>query len=181
MQNLVISIFGRKGSGKSTLVKEIVDEAPRVIVFDTMGEYARKRDRIFDTHESALSELGRVEHERRFRVIIQLVDEEEALSAMRVAYAVPNCLIVVEETSFYCSPAYLPPELARFVRYGRHRAISQIYIARRAAEIHRDLTAQSDIIVSFQQHEPADIEYLKKVMGPEAEKLPKLPKYAVLV
>jgi hypothetical protein len=180
-RNVVISVFGRKGSGKSTLVREIVDEAPRVIVFDTMGEYARKRDKIFDTFESAASELGRVQHERRFRVIIQLVDEEDALAAMRVAYDVPACLIVVEETSFYCSPSYLPMELARFVRYGRHREIDQIYVSRRPAEIHRDLTAQSDLIVSFQQHEPGDVEYLRKVMGPDADRLPGLPKYAIIV
>lgn len=180
-QNLVISVFGRKGSGKSTLVKEIVDEHPRVIVFDTMGEYATKKYKPFDSFELAAAELGRVQHARRFRVVIQLVEEEDALAAMRVAYDVPNCLVVVEETSFYCSPSYLPPELAKFVRYGRHREISQIYVSRRPAEIHRDLTAQSDLIVSFTQHEPADVEYLRKVMGPEADRLPALPKYAILV
>lgn len=180
MQNLIVSVFGRKGCGKTTLVKEIVDDSPRVIVFDTLGEYARKKDKIFDTFESAAVELGRVQHERRFRVIIQLVEEEDALAAMRVAYGVPKSLIVVEETSFYCSPSYLPPELAKFVRYGRHREISQVYVSRRPAEIHRDLTAQSDIIVSFQQREPADVDYLKKTMGPVAERLPHLKKYEII-
>lgn len=185
MQNTVISVMGGKGSGKSTLVKEIVDEAPRVIVFDTMGEYNSRRDKPIESHEGALSELGRIQHESRFRVVLRLVDDEQALSAMRVAYDVGKpgkpTLIVVEETSFYCSPNHLPPELARFVRYGRHQSLDQIYVSRRPAEIHRDLTAQSDIIVSFRQHEPNDIAYLIRAMGPEAKNLPHLADYQIMV
>ncbi len=181
MQNYVISVFGRKGCGKSTLVKEIVDEAPRVIVFDTMGEYTRKRDHPVESFELAMMELGRIQHKNRFRLVLRLVDNEDALAAMRVAFDVGDCLFVVEETSFYCSPSYLPPELAQFVRYGRHRGIDQIYVSRRPAEIHRDLTAQSDLIVSFQQREPADIEYLRRSMGPEADRLPQLKKFSIMV
>lgn len=186
MQNVVISVFGKKGSGKSTLVKEIVDESPRVIVFDTMGEYDSKRDKPITNCEAALMELARIQNERRFRVILHLEEDEDTFAAMRVAFDVGkpgkhNTLLVVEETSFYCSPSYLPPELARFVRYGRHRGIDQIYVSRRPAEIHRDLTAQSDLVVSFKQHEPADVDYLRKIMGPEADQLPHLKKYAILV
>lgn len=185
MQNTVISFFGGKGSGKSTLVKEVVDESPRVIVFDTVGEYNSRRDKPIESYEAALSELGRVQHESRFRVVIRLVDNDEALSAMRVAYDVGKpgkpTLFVLEETSFYCSPSYLPAELARFVRYGRHQSLDQIYVSRRPAEIHRDLTAQSDLIVSFRQHEPKDIDYLVRAMGPGARKLPHLGDYQIMV
>jgi DNA helicase HerA-like ATPase len=174
--NFVISVLGHKGSGKSTLVKEIVEEHPRVITFDTMGEY----DNAIETFPEAVRELGKLEHARRFKIAIRLPEDEDALEAMEVAYELTGTLVVFEETSFYCSPSYLPTILKKFVRYGRHREISQIYVSRRPAEIHRDLTAQSDLIVSFRQHEPADVDYLRKLMGPEADKLPTLPKYRII-
>jgi hypothetical protein len=157
-------------------VKELVEEAPRVIVFDTMGEY----DHAIESFPEAVRELGRLEQVRRFRVAIRLPEDEDALEAMEVAYEVTNCLVVFEEVSFYCSPSSMPTILKKFVRYGRHREISQVYVSRRPAEINRDLTAQSDLIVSFRQHEPNDIDYLRKLMGPEADKLPKLPKYRII-
>jgi len=174
--NYVISIFGHKGSGKSTLVKELVKEHKRVIVFDTMGEY----DNAIENYNDAVRTLGRLQNERRFTVAIRLPEDEDALSAMEVAYDVPRTLVVFEETSFYCSPSSMPTILKKFVRYGRHREISQIYVSRRPAEINRDLTAQSDLIVSFHQHEPNDIDYLRKLMGPEADRLPGLPKYHII-
>lgn len=176
-QNLIAFFAGRKGSGKSTLVKECVAEFPRVVILDTMGEYGKEEQ----TLESAIQGLLAVSDKRRFFYPVRLVHPEDGLRVLRVVYDIPDSLVVVEETSFYCSPSYLPDEMARLVRYGRHRQISQFYVARRPAEIHRDLTAQSDIIVSFVQHEPADVEYLRKVMGPKAELLPRLPKYAVMV
>ena len=174
--NYVISVFGHKGSGKSTLVKELVAEHKRVIVFDTMGEY----DDAIEDYNTAVRELGRVQDARRFRVAIRLPEDDDALDAMEVAYEVPRCLVVFEETSFYCSPSTMPTILKKFVRYGRHREISQVYVSRRPAEINRDLTAQSDLIVSFRQHEPNDVDYLRKLMGSQADKLPHLREYRII-
>lgn len=178
MNNIVTSVVGQKGSGKSTLVKEMIEDYPRVVVFDTMGEYKNS----IEGFDNALREISRVRNKRRFKIALRIVEDENALRALAIVYDdLPRSLVVVEETSFYCSPSYLPIEIKRFVRYGRHREISQIYVSRRPAEIHRDLTAQSDLIVSFRQHEPADIEYLRRVMGPAAMNLPNLPKYHCLV
>lgn len=174
--NYVISVFGHKGSGKSTLVKELVEEHDRVIIFDTMGEY----EGAIEDFSEAVRELGRVQDARRFRVAIRLPEDYDALEAMEVAYDVTDCLVVFEEVSFYCSPSSMPTILKKFVRYGRHRQISQIYVSRRPAEINRDLTAQSDLIVSFRQHEPNDVDYLRKLMGPDADKLPRLGKYRII-
>jgi DNA helicase HerA-like ATPase len=175
--NVVISIFGRKGGGKSFLTKEIIEEHRRVFIFDTVGEY----EGAIESFEAGVQATLEAQEKRRFKIAFRIVNDEDALRLMRLVYDVPRTLVVFEETSFYCSPSYLPEELARFVRYGRHREISQIYISRRPAEISRDLTAQSDIIVSFQQHEPADLEYLGRVMGPEAAReLPRLPRYAIV-
>lgn len=185
MQNLIISILGRKGSGKSHLVAEIIREFRRVIIIDTMGEYAQKlgkrKVKVASTREQAITEIMNASDRRAFIIACQLERESDNMDVLKLVYDTPKVLVVVEETSMFCSPNYLPPPMARLIRFGRHREIDQIYVSRRPAEVHREITAQSDIIISFVQHEPADIKYLRAVMGPRAERLPELPQYGVMV
>src|SRR5271155_5317963 len=39
LQNRIVAVVGRKGSGKSTLTREIMQHCTRQFVFDTMGEH----------------------------------------------------------------------------------------------------------------------------------------------
>ena len=172
--NRVISVFGAKGSGKSTLVKAMLEEHDRVIVLDTLGEYELA---VRFGMDACLSALAAAEKSRSFAYSLRLPNADEYLDLMEVCYELPGTLLVLEETSFYCSPASLPPELSALVRYGRHREIDQIYVARRPSEIHRDLTAQSDLIVSFRQQEPRDIAYLSAAAGEDAGRVRTLRQY----
>jgi DNA helicase HerA-like ATPase len=169
-----MSIFGTKGSGKSTLVKAILEEHDRVFVFDTLGEYELA---VRFGMEACLAACASAEKSRAFAYSFRLQNTEDYLDLMEVCYELPGTLLVLEETSFYCSPASLPAELSTLVRYGRHREIDQIYVARRPSEIHRDLTAQSDIIVSFRQQEPRDIQYLTAAAGQDASRVRNLRPY----
>jgi len=173
--------MGRKGSGKTTLAIEIMREYPRVFALDMMGDYGAAG---FEVHwglsdsiramEQACSGEGR----RRFRLALQVVEKEDMLSVLDMAWECPDTLMVIEETSFVCSPQSLPRELSRLVRFGRHRQISQLYITRRAAELPRDLTAQSDLLVTFQQKEPRDLQYLQSY-GFDTRVVAGLPPYQI--
>lgn len=183
-QNLVISVFGRKGSGKSTLVMTMLEEFDRVFYFDAMGEADEKRGfTVVHGWQACIDAMMKVRNDKRFKLSLRMDDTEELVRLLDLAYEIPDQCTVVEETSFYCSPSYLPSEISKLVRYGRHRRIDQIYIARRPSEIHRDLTAQSDLIVTFAMHEPRDIAYLAAIAPSKeaAEAVRKLPKYRVAV
>ena len=39
-QNLIIGVAGRKGSGKSTQARRILEQCPRLFLFDSVGEHA---------------------------------------------------------------------------------------------------------------------------------------------
>jgi len=179
--NTITSVFGRKGSGKTTLVAEISEDFRRVYAFDSMGEYDETRG--FEVCYG-LAECARrmVEAARLplFRLSLRVDRTEDFLKLLRIAYEVPDSLLVVEETSLYCSPSKLPDDLSRLVRYGRHRKLNIVFVARRPSEIHRELTAQSDVIVTFRQHEPRDVDYLKSFIGPRVEGVSRLPEYHVL-
>lgn len=176
MDNTIISVFGRKGSGKTELVKRSVQEHARVVVLDTLGEYPFEVVTGFD---ACLAALEAAEERPRFRLSLRCADLQDMLELAGVVYELTNICLVVEETSFYCSSSALPDELSQLVRYGRHRQIDQFYVSRRPAEIARDLTAQSDLIVSFTQSEPRDLDYLARVAGRDVSALRTLPRYRV--
>lgn len=177
--NVIIALFGRKGSGKSELAKKIIREHPRVFVFDTLAEYG-KGFKVHEGKQACIDAMLSVKDSRAYRLSLRVLELEDNLALMELAYEFPRCMVVVEETSLYARPTYLPTEIARLVRYGRHREIDQVYIARRPSEVHRDLTAQADVIVSFEQREPRDVKYLREIAGEEAERVRSLPKYKVL-
>jgi hypothetical protein len=55
-----------------------------------------------------------------------------------------------------------------------------IFIARRPSELHRDITANSDVVVTFQQHEPRDVLYLRSIFGPGAVAVRRLPRFRIM-
>ena len=166
--NFVASIFGQRGAGKTTLAQKIAREYSRVIYLDLLGQYGG--DKVYSVE--GFCQWAEAKHEdETFEVSIRLDDTDDYLQVLHVAYEIVDYLLVAEETSYFCSPAGMPRELSKIVRYGRHRKISQLYLARRPSELHRDLTAQSDVIVSFYQHEPRDIAYLAACGVENAERV----------
>lgn len=179
MHNTVISILGHKGSGKTTLARELMRGRSRVLVFDTLGEYDTQR--IFYSFDEALRAMERSIPKARFQWGVRLADMADYVDLFELAFELPGTLLVFEETSLFCSPSYLPPSLSKLVRYARHREIDLVFVSRRASEVNRDLTAQSDFIVTFRQHEPRDLQYLSSVSGRDVSAVRTLPAFKVAV
>jgi len=181
-QNTIGTVVGRKGCGKTTLVLEIMREHKRVAVLDYLGEYDARHG--FTVHEglaASVTALARWAGKPRFALSLRVDEQHEALAVLKVAWEMRAFLLVIEEASWLCSPSYLPRELAKLVRMGRHREISQLYVAQRPAMVHRDVTSQSDWIVSFQQHETRDVKFLEaSLLGEQAEKVRTLEQYEII-
>jgi len=182
VQNLILFVTGRKGSGKTTLALRIAGDVERVIALDTLGQFGAEHGyEVAFGLEDCVALLLETRERDRFRVSCRCDAVEDMLKLARLCYELPRQLVIVEEASFYCSPHFLPDELGRLIRYGRHREIDQLYIARRPFEIHRDVTAQADVGISFVQHEPNDVRYLRAVAGPGAERVSSLKPFRALV
>jgi len=174
-----------KGSGKTYLTTEITREFPRVVVVDALGEYDRAQG-FQETFgfEHSLSVLEYLAKNRvpRYRVSCIGLDPTEAEILFGFLWNLRGILLVVEEATLYCSPHTFPPNLAQLVLRGRHQAISQVYTSQRPSGLNRNVTAQSDLVVSFHQHEPLDVAYLRQFMGPDrAQRLLHLRDYQILV
>ena len=173
--NTIICIFGMKGGGKSFLTKQIIDEYKRVIIIDNQQEYDNAE--VVEGYRACIERTVQASKEKKFKISLRADSNEQDLELIRLASTIQNQLLVLEEASKYVSHSGMPDEIARLIRFGRHDAISQIYLARRASELHRDITANADIIISFHQHEPRDVLYLRDFMGKRANKVRRLKKY----
>lgn len=177
---MVVSVFGRKGSGKTTLVRELAASYDRRIAFDTLGEYGQADGwTVVHDFEGALTLMSAPP--ARFAWSIRLSEIADYFDLFELAFEIPNTLLLFEESSLFCSASYLPDQLSKLVRYGRHRNIDMVFVSRRPSEVNRDVTAQSDLIVTFRQHEPRDLMYLAAVSGANVDHVRTLGDYRVAV
>ena len=104
-------------------------------------------------------------------------DDEEQLEFMcSLVCALENCFFIVEEVDQYATPSQMPHEFRKLLKTGRHFGVSMIFVSRRPAEMNRLITAQSRRFICFQMLEPADIRFMKSIIGEVAEELKTLPK-----
>lgn len=180
-QNMIAALVGRKGSGKSTLVGEIVREHDRALIVDRMFEYGAQLGatvvRGFDAAVEAVLEASR---RRRYRYSLRGLEDDEVLEVLAGVATLRDTLVVVEEASAYMKAQQIPREIAQLVRMGRHQEISQVYVAQRAAMLHLDVISQADVIVSFQQHARRDVDTLVGHLGDHAERVRDLERFEII-
>ena len=158
----IVTVLGKRGSGKTFLTKErIIPELPLpVFILDSLAEY--RGGVVYNSVDAWYARLSTDTRGCR-RWIFRLTEDEQVDLFFKAVWYVEGCSVVIEEADLFCSPFSTTPSLDRLVRYGRHKAITMVFISRRAAEISRNVTAQSDQIITFRQTEPRDIATLNQV------------------
>lgn len=183
-QNKIIGVAGRKGSGKSTVARLILQACSRLFMFDTMGEHAWIPER-FESQEEAVMWLMETPYRETFigSLIPSGDDFEAEFSEMCVeVYAAGNMLFAVEEVPMLSTAGYVPKKFNKIVRLGRHRNLSVLYTAQRLSECPRALTSATDMFVLFCHSEPRDLDAIAERCGREiAEKVQGLGDHGFLV
>ncbi len=164
--NCIIGVVGRRGSGKSTSAKKLLQATPRLFLFDVMGEHSWVPNPLSIPDWPRFVAWSGGEQQFAGALIPEDLDAELATFA-RAAYDRGDCLVGLEEVPMYCSPGALPDALDRLVRLGRHRQVSVVWTAQRMAEVARRLTAATDVFLLFRQTEPRDLEALAERCGAE--------------
>ena len=109
-----------------------------------------------------LTYLRGVHQRDKFHIIFRPRDPVSPAVVFRSARALADVTFVVDEIDRYCSAAHSDPNLRWIIDYGRGQRVSLIGLARRAARVSRDLSANCDWMVAFQTQEPRDLTYLQE-------------------
>lgn len=165
LQNRIVGICGRKGSGKSTALREIVNSQERVIVFDTMGEH--ESPNIFTSLEPCLSYLARHARDTFFHCSLRpYSNERQSLDALaREAFRIGNVCFAVEEVPHFSTAVSQPAGLDLLSRMGRHKQVDLVWTAQRLAEVSKRLTSATDVFILYACKEPRDLEALADRCG----------------
>jgi hypothetical protein len=167
-QNKIIACAGRKGSGKSTMAREILQQCPRLFCYDTMGEHRWIPDTFEDLDKAMIYLMESYNHESFMGRYVAESDDEEAdfSEVCAVVYDQGNMMFAIEEVVMLgCSAGYAPPKFKRLMRLGRHRNVDMLYTTQRMGECPRALTAATDVFVLFAHTEPRDLEAIGERCG----------------
>lgn len=173
-ENEIITILGKKGGGKTSIAANLTNSLTRLIIFDYNREYEKG---LIVTEPTQLVQQLQKYYQSSFRMIYRpddsLLIDEHFDGFAKIAYAMSNYTVVIEEIDLIASAGFMPEGLHKIVNYGRHKGINVIGLSRRAFKVPRDLTSNSDrVIVAGPMNEPRDIKYLSEFMDTaEAEKV----------
>lgn len=177
-QRTVKIVFGRTGSGKTTLVKKMIVGIDRLIIVDALNEYEGTTI-VYSLKEFANFFLQNP-NIKTFNIICRFHnmdfnsnDAETFDKFFELVFHIGNLTLVVEESEIYISAKQQKNSFNNLVKYGRHKDISIIAVARRVTELSNELKAQMNECYSSNQVLIKDIVYLKELGFSRIENLPK--------
>lgn len=180
-RNEIIFVSGQRGSGKTFWTRRFCEEHVRIMIFDPMSEYRSAATHSYSELEPFLEYMRRASKRSVVDVSFDPLDTLECFRFFcRCALALGNVYVVIEEVDLFCRPSIMPKELEALIKYGRHKGVNLVAIARRPAEVGRLLTSQATRYVIFNQIEPKDIAYWRSILGDLAHDIPALARYHFL-
>jgi hypothetical protein len=169
-KNFVCAVAGRKGSGKSEVVRDIGERTPRWFHFDTMAEHIWIPDRFDSVEDASWYLLDTAATREKFQGAFMASGEDLESDFGLISDSVfdaGNLTFCVEEIPMMSTPGHLPKKFDRIVRTGRHRNVSVVYTCQRLSECARRLTAATDLFILFHHSEPLDLSAISERCGSE--------------
>ena len=159
-------VSGQRGRGKTTLVRELIRSAPRLVVMDMLQEYDYPP--VYSLEELQSWVKRGVRDAPRFRVAVRC-GQSDADEVLRAIWTLAPLMLVLEEADLYSKGAGQPSDGLRYlIEYGRHADITMIAVTRRPAHVARSLTANAHYCGIFATVEPRDKQYWKGYLPGEA-------------
>ncbi|WP_109314992.1 ATP-binding protein [Pseudovibrio ascidiaceicola] len=192
------AVYGRRGSGKSTITKQRLKELPRgarVIAFDTVEEYEGAGWNRVRTMKALLKVIQQ-KWKTGFKISFVPTADEEVEELDQIARIVWECqknegkngthfLIVVEEADLS-----IPNQkkkagfnaVKNLILRGRHRAIDMIAITQRPALLEKTYRANCAREFVFTLADESDRQAIAKVIGrTKLDDLRRMPKFSFLL
>ncbi len=175
-EKIITLVMGKRGSGKTYLVKTLCRQYLRLFIYDPQGEYT---DGVIVDDLAELRDVWLKVYRKNFRIVYRPVDAElEFEPVCKLVWECQNLAFVIEEVQSFCNPQSICYDFKAIVAKGRHRDIELIGVTQRPAEISKLLTSQAKQMMIFRVTDPNDTKYFTATFGPEfTEKLEQLQQY----
>lgn len=172
----IIIVLGKTGFGKSRWTWAYLASQPRVFCYDPLHDAP---DMQWMNAEELVRWHDYNEELKSFRIATD--DEDSRDTFGHLAFMRGDCIFAVEEASLVFEQGErISGWCKNIVFVGRHRSVSLLVTAQRAASIPIALRSQATRIVSFAQHEGDDLKWLKGFYGDKILELPLLPRLECL-
>ena len=187
-KNTIISVFGKKGSGKTYFVKKkLKRHFRRKLILDTQNEYVDSVETFLrNKNNYVLNDfdfeyfINCVWQAPDFTAIVRINNFSSVMEWVSIADKIGYLSLFVEEIHLFDSKNR-KDSLYNIFTTGRHRFINVIGTAQRFSTVSREMTSQSDVIISFRQTEQRDIKQAGDFIdNPERLKNLKVGEFLVL-
>lgn len=168
-------VFGKTGMGKTTFVRELLLSIPRAIILDPLGEFDGPE---FDDLTEMIDYLE-ANWSKGFTVRTSDVSSLNVLSS--IAMQAGDLTLMVEEAQRAIpSLSKLPPMFEDVIYRGRHagpmqdKNVNVLLVAQRPTTIHIAPRSQWSRIVSFNQTEENDVNWMRTASGFDVDEIRRL-------
>ena len=177
-QTDVVIIAGKRGSGKTTLMLELLKtqiEYKRYVIFDVMKQYGN-----FGLVCTNSTDLKLAMKFREPKIIFQPVNiSVDACELMcLLAYTYREYFVIIEEADRVAYTNSIGAHHSNLLDTGRHHSIGVAELSRKVNRLHTLPSSQATHFFIFKTFLPADVDYLAKFLPPTlVEKIPLLDQY----
>ncbi len=187
---MVINFFGKRGSGKTTVIKgQIRDCRPPIVIIDILGNYNDSsyiqtkdiKPCILEIRKYYLKEINSPPGTKIEKNVINIQTSDYNLAIDYLSacmWEINGGTLILDEVD--CFEPSEAPCFDENIRYGRNHNVDIITGCRRPAELSRNITAAANKFYCFGTHEPRDIDYFQEIFGERAYELMRCPKYSGL-
>lgn len=139
-------ICGSSGAGKSHYIKNQINNAPRLVVFDPDDEYGNVQNIV--TVTSAAKAIEMMQKNRTSALRVRVVAGGQAVfEALNAAvFAWTNCSYVAEEIADVTRIGKAPPQWGQLLRRGRKRAVKIYAVTQRPSEADKTALTQASMV-----------------------------------
>lgn len=152
-----IGIFGKKGEGKTSRCRVILDTIPNI------ARWIWSPQRPLDNYQGYGVPVTKIEDLKHGAFIWNGIYNKETFIQFisRAFHYMRNLVIVIDDCHEYVSKQFIPTEFETYILSGRNRGLSSIFISPMPSKTHNAILAQCSHIFAYKFTLQTQIEWLR--------------------
>lgn len=180
----IVLAVGRRGSGKTTAIRELAAKARRALIVDPEKKWPLDAgDHVCEGGAQLLAHLAAIDAGDPavpFRIVYRdnEVESVMATAGPGAALTYRNLTLVIDELAQFSHASYCPPYLRKILAFGRERRVNLIGTTREPQEIFNLFFSQADVVLFYHVEPGIGLDRIRRYYGKElAARLPQLEEY----